>query len=82
VPETAVEENKAVTAGHHGQAMRVDNLVRTERYFCALLLSLLTDEAFTGVPALIKLLAEKSDPGHVLATVVADHGILPGSRRA
>jgi hypothetical protein len=36
--------------------MRVDDLVRTERYFCTLLLPLLLDDAFDGVRALVELL--------------------------
>ena len=36
--------------------MRVDDVVRTERHFCALLLSLLLDEELAGVRALVDLL--------------------------
>lgn len=40
--------------------MRVDNTVRTERYFCALLLALLLDDSLAGVRAFIRLLVDKA----------------------
>lgn len=39
--------------------MRVDNVVRTERYFCALLLALLLDDSLDGVRAFVRLLVGK-----------------------
>src|SRR5215207_10195209 len=39
--------------------MRIDDVVRTERYFCALLVSLLTDDSLEGLRALAVLLTAK-----------------------
>jgi hypothetical protein len=39
--------------------MRIDNMVRTERYFCSLLLALLLDDSLVGVRAFIRLLVDK-----------------------
>ena len=39
--------------------MRVDNMVRTERYFCSLLLALLLDDSLDGVRSFVRLLVDK-----------------------
>ena len=64
---------RGATETGRGPVTRADDLVRTERYFCALLLSLLIDEASAGVRALVELLVEKG----ILRTGLADAPISP-----
>ena len=55
--------------------MRVDDLVRTERYFCALLLSLLLDEAFAGIRRDVERhMALRPEFGHVICIGMGHDG--------